>query len=117
MMKLMTSYGVVWKEGSAVQAGKLELESLAVRLEGLDRDGHRLVQELAYSDLSAVRIARTQEDRLEGRATLILERSAGARVLVASVAQAGILSEIADRLSAIPLGAAAAGRVPRGQDR
>jgi hypothetical protein len=100
----MTSYGVVWKEGSTVQAGKLELDPLAVRLEGLDHDGQSLVQELAYRDLSSVRVARKQEDRLEGRPTLILERLAGAPVQVASVAQAGVLSEIAEQLSTIPLG-------------
>jgi hypothetical protein len=101
----MTSYGVVWEEGSTVQAGKLELDPLAVRLEGLDTEGRSRVQQLAYCDLASVRVARKLDERLEGRPTLILERLAGGPVRVASVAQAGVLSEIAEQLSTIQLGA------------
>ena len=100
----MNSYGVVWQEtGSALVAGKLELDCDRLRLEGSDCD-HLTVCVLAYRDLATVRINRDLADRLDGRPTLLLERSNGDTIRIASLAQAGIVSEIAERLAALELG-------------
>ena len=104
------SYGVIWQNGGTLKAGKLELESAAIRLEGTGDDGESVVQELPYRELAGVHIARGSADRLEGRPTLVLERSAGDDFRVASVAHSGIVSELAEKLSAIKLDAVAGSR-------
>src|SRR5215831_8930 len=105
---MKASYGVLWKDDGAVQAGKLELEDQAVRLESTGEHGESLVQELPYTELVGVHIARGSADRLGGRPTLVLERAGGPALRVASVAQAGIVSELAEQLSSIKLSAARA---------
>ena len=104
----MDSYGVVWKkDGREPVAGKLELDADRLRLEGNDRD-HLTVYVLAYRDLATVRINRDLADRLDGRPTLLLERSNGDELRIASLAQAGIVSEIAERLATFEIGPRAA---------
>jgi hypothetical protein len=93
------SYGVVWQEnGREPFAGKLELDCDGLRLEGSDRD-HLAVCALAYRELAAVRIDRDRADRLDGRPTLVLERSNGDTIRIAALVQAGIVTEIAERLA------------------
>ena len=104
----MDSYGVVWKkDGREPVAGKLELDADRLRLEGNDRD-HLTVYVLAYRDLATVRINRDLADRLDGQPTLLLERSNGDKLRIASLAQAGIVSEIAERLATFEIGPRAA---------
>jgi hypothetical protein len=105
-----TSYGVIWQNGGTLNAGKLELATSAVRLEGTDPEGASLVQELPYRELAGVHIARSGQDRLDGRPTLVLECSDGHDLRVASVAQSGIVAELAERLSSIKLAAVAGSR-------
>lgn len=97
------SYGVVWREGDLpVARGKLELLPTSLRLEGLA--GERAVErEIRYDELSAVRVGRSSEDRLGGRRSLVLEPLSGARITVASVAQPGVVAELAERLAAVAL--------------
>ena len=104
----MDSYGVVWKkDGREPVAGKLELDADRLRLEGSDRD-HLTVYVLVYRDLQMVRINRDRPDRLDGRPTLSLERSDGDTIRIASLTQAGIVSEIAERLAQFETGPRAA---------
>ena len=104
----MDSYGVVWKkDGREPVAGKLELDADRLRLDGNDRD-HLTVYVLAYRDLTTVRINRDLADRLDGQPTLLLERSNGDKLRIASLAQAGIVSEIAERLATFEIGPRAA---------
>jgi hypothetical protein len=92
---MKTSYGVVWREGEEpVISGKLELFPNGLRLEG--RDGLCVIP---YAQLSSVRIGRATGDRLGGQPSVVVERSHGERVTIATVAQPGIISEIADRLA------------------
>jgi hypothetical protein len=98
---MKASYGVIWQNGGALRAGKLELEPRAVRLEGIDDDGESLVYELPYSDLVGLRVARGAADRLEGRPTLVLAQAGGEELRVASVAESGIVSELAEKLSSL----------------
>jgi len=95
------SYGVVWQEnGRELVAGKLELDRDRLRLEGRARD-HLTVCILVYRDLAAIRVIRDLGGRLDGRPTLLLERSNGDALRIASLTQAGIVPEIAERLAAL----------------
>ena len=95
-----SSYGVVWQEnGLTPVAGKLELGTNQLRLEGSDCS-HVAVCALYYCDLVGVQIGRESGDRLDGRPTLLLERANGDSIRIASLTQAGIVVEIAERLAA-----------------
>jgi hypothetical protein len=102
------SYGVVWQEnGREPVAGELELDHDRLRLEGRDRD-HVTVCILVYRDLATIRVIRDLDGRFDGRPTLLLERANGDAVRIASLTQAGIVSEIAERLAAVEIGPRAA---------
>jgi hypothetical protein len=99
-----TSYGVVWREGAKPLArGKLELLPRAVRLDGL-AGSEPITREIAYDYLSEIRVGRTADERIDGRPCLVLEPRTGDRVTIASVAQSGVVGELAERLSALQLG-------------
>jgi len=103
----MQSYGVVWREDRLPPAsGKLELLPQAMRFEGV-AGGRPTTRELAYDSLTAVRVGRTPTERVDGRPSLVLERRSGVPVAIASVGQSGVVAEIAERLAALQLGAAA----------
>jgi hypothetical protein len=95
------SYGVVWQENEREPvAGKLELDSVELRLEGNDRN-HLAAYALPFRELAAVRVGRERRDRLDGRPTLVLERSNGDAIRISALAQAGIVTEIAERLAGV----------------
>lgn len=95
------TYGVVWQEdGAPLSRGKLELLPDALHLDGVT-GSTPAVREIAYDDLAAVRVGRAASERLDGRPTLMLELGSGARVVIASVAQSGIATELVERLSAV----------------
>ena len=95
----MDSYGVVWQENDrAPVAGKLELDSVELRLEGNDCD-RLIVYILTSRDLVGVRVGRESHDRLDGQPTLLLERASGDTIRIAALAQTGIVAEIAERLA------------------
>jgi hypothetical protein len=97
----MESYGVVWQENDRVPvAGKLEIDSVGLRLEGNDRS-HLTVYLLPICELIGVRVGRESRDRLDERSTLLLERSNGDTIRIAALTQAGIVAEIAERLAGL----------------
>jgi hypothetical protein len=99
-----TTYGVVWKEGAKPLArGRLELLPRFVRLDGM-AGSDPVSREMAYDNLSEIRIGRSAEDRIDGHPTLVLAPRVGDTLSIASVAQAGVIAEIADRLAALQLG-------------
>jgi hypothetical protein len=101
---MRTSYGVVWREGAKPLArGKLELLARAVRLEGMT-GSEPTTREIAYDFLSEVRIGRSPDERIDGRPSLVLAPRSGEPLAIASVAQSGIVAEIAERLAALQLG-------------
>ena len=111
LVGMSASYGVIWQNGGTQKAGKLELDPAAIRLEGIGDDGEDLVVELLpYCELAGVRVARGSADRLDGRPTLVLEQLNGESLRVASVAQSGIVAELAEKLSTIKLATAAGAR-------
>jgi hypothetical protein len=93
---MQTSYGVVWREGSApLSSGKLELRPRAIRLEGLDRQA-----EIPYEVLAGVRVGRSSGDRIDGRPSVVLERRTGEPISISTVAQPSLLGEIVDQVVA-----------------
>jgi hypothetical protein len=108
---MRTSYGVVWRDGHKPLArGKLELLPSAIRLDGMS-GSQRASREIAYDYLSDIRIGRLPAERIDGRPSLLLEPRTGDAVAIASVAQTGVLAEIAERLAALQLGAEGRRRV------
>src|SRR5580765_1332727 len=101
---MRTSYGVVWREGeNPLARGKLELLPRALRLDGMV-GSMPIVRELPYESLSEIRIGRSSLDRIDGRPSLVLEPRTGDTLSIASVAQAGVLAEIAERLAGLQFG-------------
>lgn len=102
---MRTSYGVVWRDGHKPLArGKLELLPRAIRLDGMS-GSEPVRREIAYDFLSEIRIGRSPEERIDGRPSLMLEPRTGTALAIASVAQSGVIAEIAERLAALQLGA------------
>jgi len=101
---MRVSYAITWQEAEVEsRSGRLELKPQGLEFEGSNGNGSA-VEEVPYDDLSAVRIARASGDRLSGRPTLVLERRTGGPIRIASVAQPGIISELAEHLAALHLG-------------
>jgi hypothetical protein len=101
-MTLRTTYGVVWRVGNRPLArGKLELLACGLRLEGMT-ESRPAIREIAYDHLSEIRIGRSALERIDGRPSLVLTPRAGDDVVsIASVAQPGIVAEIAERLTSL----------------
>jgi hypothetical protein len=96
-----TTYGGVWREGCHPLArGKLELLPGSVRLEGMS-GSEPVSREIDYLELSEIRIGRSAGERIDGHMSLVLVTQAGEELTVATVAQAGVLREIVDRLSTL----------------
>jgi hypothetical protein len=98
------SYGVVWREGTRPLArGKLELLPRAMRLEGMT-GSEPTTREIAYDYLTEIRIGRSPEERIDGHPSLVLAPRTGDTLSIASVAQSGVVAELAERLSALQFG-------------
>lgn len=96
---MQSSYGVVWREGALPLArGKLEQRPDALRLDGM-AGGRPVSCDLAYDSLVTVRVGRSAAERVGGRLSLVLERRSGFPIAIASVAQLGVVAEIAERLA------------------
>jgi hypothetical protein len=98
---MQISYAVTWQEPDGGRhSGRLELGANALWLVGRNGHGHGS-KVVRYGDLKEFRLARSSGDRLQGRPTLLLELSNGTELKLASVAQPGIVAELADRLSGL----------------
>jgi len=100
---MRTTYAVTW-QGSAGEpsSGKLELSPEGMVFEGSAGNGP-ISMEIGYDEISTIRVARSSADCLYNRPTLVLERRADAPIRIASVAQTGIISELAERLAKVLL--------------
>ena len=105
------TYAVTWQEaGGERHSGRLELGSDGLRLEG--RNGAGVVSTVvSYADVVGYRVARSSGDRLQGRPTLIVELSGERTVKIASVAQSGVVGEVAERLAGLTAAARPVERV------
>jgi hypothetical protein len=98
---MRASYAVTWRHGAGeTRSGRLELTPGGIAFEGSNGSGSA-VELVPYGDLRDVRIGRSSADRISGRQTLVIERRAGEPIQVASVVQAGIISELAEHLSSL----------------
>ncbi len=101
----------MWREGERPLArGKLELLPRAVRLEGMT-GSEPTTREIAYDYLTGIRIGRSAEERIDGHPSLVLEPRTGETLAIASVAQSGVVAELAERLAALQFGADARRRI------
>ena len=101
---MRTSYAVTWQEPSCgSQSGKLELGGQGLIFEGSSGSGP-VRSEVGYDEISTIQVARAPGDRLAGRPTLLVERDGNAApIRIASVAQTGIVSELAEHLAKVLL--------------
>jgi hypothetical protein len=100
-MAALRTYGVVWRVGDRPLArGKLELLPDGLQLEGLT-GSQAATCEIAYDHLSEIRIGRSASERIDGRPSLVLAPRTGDRVSIASVAQQGIVAELAERITSL----------------
>jgi len=98
------TYAVTWEEPDGSQrSGRLEVGPDLLRLDGRNA-GLPVEHSFRYRDIVGYRMARGTGERLHGRPTLIVELAAGDSVKVASVAQSGVVSELANRLQAATSG-------------
>jgi hypothetical protein len=89
------TYAVSWSDSEgSIDSGRLELGPQGLRLDGAG------TLEIAYGDLTAVSIGRGTDDRLGGRATVVLSRRNRRPLWIAPVAQHASLLELHDRVSA-----------------
>lgn len=89
-------FAVAFRDGSAQAVGALDVEQDRLLLRGRTPEGE-LTLEIPCSDLSEVRIGRRPNERLNGYATLLLERPGKTPVQVAPLGVA-LLPEIAELL-------------------
>jgi hypothetical protein len=92
-------YAVSWKEpDGSLGSGRLEVGAQALLLDG--RNGAPVKRAIPYEEISGFRVARSSE-RLKGRPTLLVDLLSEGSLRIAGVAQPGIVSELAARLSAL----------------
>lgn len=92
------TYAVVWREGRGpVCSGKLTLARDELRLDGAV-SGTAVELSAPYADVRAVRIARSRDERLNGRTALLVDARDAPALTIASASGVGIVQELADRL-------------------
>lgn len=108
---MKTSYAVKWREPDGhTFLGRLEFAPRALVLEGRNGGKAAIRRTIAFDGLRSFRIGRQAEDRLDGQPTLVVEQPGG-DFLVTSVMHAGVLQELAHRLSELSLSAPRRGTV------
>jgi len=101
---MRSTYGVVWREGEGpLSRGKLELLPESLRLDGVAASAP-LSREVSYDQLAEVRVGRAAGERIGGRPSLVLEPRAGGTISIASIAEAGVIGELAERIAVLRAG-------------
>jgi hypothetical protein len=99
------SIPVLWAVGGGPHvAGRLDLYPDRLHLDGGSRDDRR-TREIDGGEIAAVRIGRTDDERIEGRVALVVELRDGGAVSFTGLHTHGTLHELAERLEAM-MGAA-----------
>jgi hypothetical protein len=93
------TYPVTWTHGAGGLArGRLELGRAALRLVGTA--AHESVsEEIGYREIADVRVGRRLDERIDGHPTLVVERPNEERLCIASVADVGVIGELARRIA------------------
>ena len=97
---MQVTYAVAWEADGVSGSGRLELGPDALLLAGRDDEG-AVARSVAYRDIDDVRIGRRAGERLRRRPTLILELATGEVLRLASVAQPGVVAELAARVAVL----------------
>src|SRR5215216_3806272 len=98
------SYAVKWREPDGhVFLGKLQFEPQALVLEGRDGGEGAVRRAIGFAELRSFRLGQNADERLDGQPTLVVERPAGNVFVTSTVVHAGVLQEVADRLSELRL--------------
>lgn len=92
-------FAVVFREGTAQAAGRLDVEQDRLLLHGRSAGGE-VALELPYSDLREVRVGHSAGERLNGYRTIVLERTSGPSIQVAPLGVA-FVPEIVNLLSSL----------------
>lgn len=97
---MLVTYAVLWREpGGPSYAGRLGVGSRELELDGLTRTGDIGHAVIDYGDLSSTAIGHAPPERIDGRPSLVISLQSGKRLLVSSIAGAGVLIELADTLA------------------
>ncbi|HEV2591599.1 MAG TPA: hypothetical protein VGU02_06870 [Gaiellaceae bacterium] len=97
---MKTSYAVKWREPSGhTFLGRLEFSTDALVLEGRNGSEGAVVRTIGFDELCGFRLGRSAEERLDGQATLVVERPLGNFLVTSSIVHAGVLQELVHRLS------------------
>jgi hypothetical protein len=98
---MQITYAVTWQEPAGDRhSGRLELGDEALQFEGRNGTG-ATKRSIRYADVERYRLAHSSGERLQGRPTLIVELVDESAVKIASVAQPGIIGEVAERLAGL----------------
>jgi hypothetical protein len=98
---MQMTYAVSWEEpDGSPGSGRLELGRDALLLQG-GNGGAPVTRAFPYRNMAGLRVARAAHERLQGRPTLVVDLVGGRSLRIAGVAQPGIVSELAVRLSAL----------------
>ncbi len=90
-------YAVAWRNGDGVVAtGRLTLESASLVLRGRDVTGVTKCERVPLERIDAVRVGRTEPERVRGERSVVLQLSGGRTVAVAPIGAAGAVFELAD---------------------
>ena len=91
-------YPAVWRRGEgAIVAGEVELGDAGLRLDGRSETG-RSERSASYREIRHVRVARSAEERLNGRPTLLLDLDEGQALAIMPLGL-GLMAEMAELLA------------------
>ena len=89
-------YAVVWQTGDGPTShGRLELGDVELVLRGAGADQLRI----PFGELASVEVGRAPSERINGEKSVVLERHACERVLVAALGGVGVVGELTELLA------------------
>ena len=97
---MKTTYAVKWREPDGqTYLGRLALGLRTLDLAGRQRDGPAVHRQIAYEELLSLRVGSRGGDRLDGQPALVVECADGRYDVSSAGIGAGIVQEVAERLS------------------
>jgi hypothetical protein len=96
MCEMCPTYAVAWIGGDTRFVGYARLEPRALRLEGRDADGSEGLRTIAYDDIDAIDVSRTNGSR-----GIVLDVVGDDRVVITSLDRPGSLGELTERLRSL----------------
>ncbi|CAN5162219.1 hypothetical protein BH18ACT14_BH18ACT14_07160 [soil metagenome] len=98
------TYAVKWREPDGqTYLGRLTLGPRTLRLEGREPDGPAVDRQIGYEEVRNLRVGSSGPGRLDGRPTLVVERTDGPYLVASAGMGAGIVQELVERLAELRL--------------